>query len=172
MGAVPLAIMAAGAVVNTVGQMSSANAEAKYYKYLSATAKQNADLTTAAGAATVKQEGTQEFSEMQQLGEKERGVIGEQKTALATGAGIGSRTAQQLISNTEDKAALDQAALRYNTDVKMKNATMGAAAGAFNYQTQATGYEASAKNVQAAAPWNAASTILGSAASTAWHLSK
>ena len=89
------------------------------------------------------------------------------KWLLATGAGVGSKTAEQVVSDTINKAEMDEEVLRYNTDLKMKNVLLKSKAEAMNYRAQAGAYEVAADNAKSASKWKAASTILGGASSTA-----
>ena len=167
MGAVAVGAMAGGSILSAYGDIQQGKSESKYYKYLAAISNENANLTEAAGQAEMAQLGTSEFQTMQQLVTRKSETIGAQKAALATGAGVGSKTAEQIVSDTINKTEMDEEVLRYNTDLKMKNVLLKSKGEAMNYRAQAGGYEIAADNAKTASKWKAASTIIGGASSTA-----
>lgn len=168
MGAAAIGASVLGTGLGVMGDLESAKATSKYYNYLSAISMQNANLVEAAGKAESAQLGTEAFGQMQQLGERKSQTIGAQKAALSTGAGVGSKTAEQIVSDTYNKFNMDEEVLRYNTDLKIKNVQNKARGEAMGYRSQAGAYELAAKNAKTEGKWKAASTILGGASSTAY----
>jgi hypothetical protein len=162
--AAAMGAMGAGGAVSAYGAISGGNASNDYYKYLSGISAQNAELAKASGEMETYNLGTQEEQGVKNIWNKERGTVGAQTTALAAGgAGVGSKTAEQLVSNTANMANMDEMALRYNADLKMKNARLGAQNQALNYESQAAGYNAAGSNAQHAAMLSAMGSILGGA---------
>lgn len=167
MGAVAVGAMAGGTLLGAYGDIQQGKAESKYYKYLASVSNENAKLAEASGQAEIAQLGQSEFQGMQHLVTRKGETIGAQKAALATGAGVGSKTAEQIVSDTINKTEMDEEVLRYNTDLKMKNVLLKSKGEAMNYRAQAGGYEVAAANAKTASKWKAATTILGGASSTA-----
>lgn len=167
MGAVAVGAMAGGTILSAYGDIQQSKSESKYYKYLADISNENAKLSEASGKAEISQLGTSEFQAMQQIVSRKGEIIGAQKSALATGAGVGSKTAEQVVSDTINKVEMDEEVLRYNTDLKMKNVLLKSKGEAMNYRAQAGAYEVAADNAKTASKWNVSSTILGGAASTA-----
>ena len=168
MGAVAIGAMAVGSAVKGYGEAKSARAESKYYSYLSSTATENARLAREAGAEEVRQVGAQQYQAVGQIGTAKRELQGAQRAALVSGAGVGSKTAEQIASDTETKSQLDEMALRYNADLKMKNIRTSSEATAKNYEAEAAADRAAARNAKRTAGLGIASSILGTASSTAF----
>ena len=175
MGGAAIPLMAAGGLMSAEGSIASSNAEKNYYSYLAGTANQSAALSLAAGESEAKTVGAEEFQQERTLNEQGRAVAGAQRAALASGgAGVGSKTAEQLSADTSRKVSLDEQALRYNADVKMKNVRVRGQMGAINEENAATGYGMAGKNAVSAAGTNAFSTILGTGGQVAkyWNPGK
>jgi hypothetical protein len=168
MGAAGIILQAAGAASSAQAELQQGKDTKNYYSYLAGTSKINADLARAAGVSESQSVGAEENQQVQQINEQGRAVVGAQKVALASGgAGVGSKTAEQLVSDTANKVNLDEMALRYNADLKMKNIKLKADTEALNYESQATGYKIAgdqAKRASKSAAWN---TILGAGSSVA-----
>ena len=161
-------LIGAGGIMSLFGQANEGKAQSNYYNYLAGTATQNAALARASGQNEVATLGTEEFSQVKGLHTQERDVIGAQKAALASGgAGVGSKTGEAIVSDTENKVNLDEQALRYNADVKMKNARIGAETSALNYESQAAGYKMAGKNAAIANKYGQYSTMLSTAGQVA-----
>ena len=167
MGAAAIPIMVGSSLLGAYGDIQQGKSESKYYKYMASVSRENANLAEASGKAESYQVGTSAFQAMQELGDRKRGTIGAQKAALATGAGVGSKTAEQIVSDTVNKTEMDEQVLRYNTDLKTNSIMLKAKGEALNYRAQAGGYELAADNAKSASKWKAASTLLGGASSVA-----
>jgi len=167
MGAVMAGASLAGGLLSAYGANQSGKSESKYYNYLAGLSEQNAKLSEAKGESDIHAVGAQEFQGVKDIHTKERETIGSQKASLVSGAGVGSKTAEQIVSDTETKTNLDEMALRYNADTEMKNIKIGADTEAFNYRTQAAGYKVAGKNAKAASKLQAMSSILGGGTSAA-----
>lgn len=172
--ALPIAVGAqiAGGAYSAYGQSQLGRAQGAYYDYLSATSKQNAALANAGIVANREAIGAQEADATRRLGVNVRKTIGAQKAALAAGgAGASSRTAQDLIGDTENQGNLDEQALRYNADMRAKAAVIGGENTALGYESQATSEEMGGQNARLASKINTVGTILGTAGSVAssWY---
>lgn len=184
------ALMVAGMGMNIYGGMQQASAEREagraaedagnrenaYYKYLAGTSRQNIGLVEAQAKSDSYGVGTQEMAEVGAINERGRATVGAQKAALVSGAGVGSKTGEQLVSDTVNKTNLDEMALRYNADVKMKNIRVGAELDKFNLENQAQGYEMAGRNAQIsgsnarrAANIRARGTLINTAAQTGFN---
>lgn len=167
--AIPIAVGAQviGGGLSAYGSIQSAKSESRYYNYLAGLSESNAKLAEAKGESDIHSVGAQEFQGIKDIHTKERETIGSQKTALVSGAGVGSKTGEQIVADTETKTNLDEMALRYNADVAKKNIKIGADTEAFNYRSQATGYRMAGKNAKTASKLNMYSSILGTGGSVA-----
>ena len=185
------AAMGVGMAVQMYGGMQQASAEREagraaedagnrenaYYKYLAGTSRLNIGLVEAQAKSDSEQVGAQEMDEVRAINERGRETVGAQKVALVSGAGVGSKTGEQLVADTANKTNLDEMALRYNADVKMKNIRIGAEGESFNLENQAQGYEMAGRNAQIsgqnnrrAANLRATGTLINTAGQTAFNL--
>jgi hypothetical protein len=169
--AIPAALTVGGGLLEYEAQGQAGKNSSAYYDYLARNAKTNAGLATASAKANVEELGTQEEMEMSRLGKNVRGAIGSQKAALVTGAGLGSKTAEQIINDTLQKGNLDEAAIRYNSAMKQKNAMLSGKAAAFNFESEAGSYSLAGRNALNASKINQLSSILGTGRSVAsmWY---
>jgi hypothetical protein len=163
MGALGVGAVLAGGALGAAGSLAEGKSSSNYYNSLATIYGENAKLARAGGQSQINSLGTEQMAQVSALHEKERATIGAQKSALVSGAGIGSKTGEQLISDTESKINLDDMALRYNYDTKMKNINLGAETQAFNYETQALGAKMSASVAKKKGQIGAVTTILGAA---------
>ena len=155
--------------MSAVGNYNAGQDSKNYYSYLAGTARNNAALERATGESNVREIGAQEMQQVKGVNEQGRDVVGAQKVALASGgAGVGSKTAEQLVSDTMTKTNLDEMALRYNADVKMKNARLRAEGAAMNDESQAVGYKMAGRNAAKAGNLNAFSSLLSTAGNVAY----
>lgn len=173
--AMPAAIglTAAGGAYSAYQANEAGKASGSYYSYLAETARTNAKLALASGKSATEQIGYQEKEQDRQLQEGIRSTVGAQKAALVTGAGIGSKTGEQVVKDTLNKGNLDEMALRYNAALRTKNAKIGAESNAFNFDNQAFGNEMAGSNARAIGRTNATSSILATGGSVAsmWYRS-
>lgn len=174
MGAAAIPLIVAGGAYSAYQQGQAGKAQASYYSYLGKTAQANAGIAIAKGEATRRAIGAQEFDEQQRLSRGIRQTVANQKAAMVNGVGATSRSAQDIVSDTLTKGNLDEMALRYNADLRARNAMIGADAEAFNYESQAGGYSVAGKNAIAGAKAGQISTLLGTAGSVAsnWYDAK
>ena len=171
MGAAAIPIMIGeqvlGGIQGAKSDIQAGKDTKNYYDYLAATSTSNAALARAGATAESAQVGEQAKQEVTQINEQGREVQGAQKVALASGgAGVGSKTAEQITSDTLNKVNLDEQALRYNADVKMKNIQLSAEGVAMNEENQAAGYELAGNNAKRASKTNAFSSLLSTASQT------
>jgi hypothetical protein len=126
MGAAAIPLMVGGGALSAYGAIKGGQDQSNYYSYLAGTSQINADLAKAAGESTVKSIGAQEYQGIKDISAKGKAAVGAQKAAMAaSGAGVGSKTSEQIVSNTMSNIELDEQALRYNADLQMKNARIG-----------------------------------------------
>jgi hypothetical protein len=172
--ALPIAVGAqvGGGLFSAYQQTQQGKIQQGYYDYLASGARANAGLAEAGITANREAIGTAEADAQRRLTNNVNATMASQKAALAAGgAGVGSRTGQDLIANTENQGNLDEQALRLNADMKAKAATVSGETAAFGYETQAAGDELTGSNIRSASNIQAESTILGTAGSVAssWY---
>ncbi len=172
--ALPVAVGAqvGGGLYSAYAQGEAGKATQAYYNYLSAGARRNADLARAGITANRESIGAAEFDADRRLHNNINATKASQVAALAAGgAGVGSRTGQQLIADTEDKGNLDEQALRLNADMKAKAATISGETAAMGYETEAEGDIASGNNARATSKAQQMATIIGTAGQVAssWY---
>ena len=170
---IAIGAQAAGGLFSAYAKGQQGNATQSYYNYLSAGASQNAALATAGVTANREAIGAAEGDHDRLLHNKIDATVASQKAALAAGgAGVGSRTGQELVANTENQGNLDEQAIRYNADMRAKAATVSGETQALGYETAAAGDVASGNVAMGAANAGQMSTILGSAGSVAqsWYM--
>ena len=111
----------AGTVAAGIYSMSATNSAAKSQKTLyenqAAYRMQQAEIARKAADRNITSTQLQASEEAKQLAAKTGAVAGSQKATLgASGVGGGSVTAADIVTDTFDKAKLDEIALRYNAD--------------------------------------------------------
>lgn len=164
--AIPIAIGAqvVGGIQGAKSELAAGKDTKNYYDYLSATSRSNAALTRAGAQVESEQVGEQAKQGVTQIHEQGRETQGSQKVALASGgAGVGSKTAEQITSDTLTKVDKDEQALRYNADVKMKNIRLAGEIQALNEENQADAYSLAGKNANRASKTKAFSSLLSTA---------
>ena len=172
MGAAALGLSVAGAAYSAYSQQLAGKVSQSYYNYLSSNANANASIAQSGITANRMSIGAAEADSQRRLTNNINATAASQKAALAAGgAGAGSRTAQDIIGNTEMQGNLDEMALRYNADMKAKAATIQGTAQGFGFKTQALGDTLSGSIARSTANAGAASTIIGGAGSVAnqWY---
>lgn len=163
-----LGATAASGVYSAYSSIQSGNAQSKMYEYQAdqlnqqkTLAQQTADLNSKLNQDTASQQGKQLMNQTKEL-------YGSQKATLAAqGVGGGSVTAEDIMSNTFNKAKLDQIALRYNADVKSWEYQNEAKNQIWGLTNQQNYLNTAAKNAKKAGYSNATSTLLMTAASMA-----
>lgn len=172
---VALGATAVGGGVSALAQGAEGKAASSYYGLLANTAKTNASLATSAAASKDTEISAQEGMESRRVAESVRATVGAQKAAFAAGGpGAGSKTAEQIVSDSLTRGDLDQQALRYNADMKRKGVDTSAAFGNVNYGSEAAGFDMSGGNARRAAGIGQLSTLLGTGTSVAstWYTSQ
>lgn len=163
--AIPYVIMGAGTLMSAYSQAKEGEKSSAYYGYLANTAKINADLARSAGEAQSRQIGLEAAYSQRDLAAGVKRTIGAQKAAIAVGgAGLSSRTAEDILMNTMEGANADEAALRFNAASKAYAAVVQAKMKAMDMETQAGGYDIAASNARDAGMLNMWSTLAGGAA--------
>lgn len=157
----------AGGAFSAYEEGQAGKAQSSYYNYLSNTALLNAGLATSQGTAAKEQIGASENQAQIGLTNRVNTTIGAEKTAMVSGVGGSSRSAQQIIGDTLNKGDLDEMALRLNADTAAKNADITAQSGAMNYTSQASGYNIAGAVARGTAGMQQFGSLLGSAGSVA-----
>lgn len=152
----------------SAGQVGAAGAaQQKYFDYLGDTALQNAALARTTADARNKALNTEAGLQEKNLADKMAVAEGAQKTAVSMGAGLASRTAQDVMKDTLDKGNLDELAIRWNTAMKSKAITDEGAMQAFNFENQAAGDKVAGNQAMRAARMNQIASVLGTGSSVA-----
>lgn len=155
---------AASGGIKAYGEYQQGKSQQKYYSYL---AEQNEHEAEAAQKTAEQQtdifqnEAAQRSKELQ--GDVRR-AKGSQRAAMAA-AGIYGVTADDIISDTINKAKLDAANIRYNADVQSWSANKEAVEKGWALRNQATLFRAAGKQARQTAAINMTSTLLGTASS-------
>ena len=158
-----VAMVAAGGV-EAYGQYQAGKSQQKYYNYLADQNEREAEAAqkTAEQQTTIYQnEATLRSKELQ--GDVRR-AKGTQKATMAA-AGIYGVTADDIISDTINKAKLDAANIRYNADIQSWAVNKEAAEKGWALRNQASLFRVAGKQAQQTAAINMTSTLLGTASS-------
>lgn len=165
----------AGGAASAWAQGQEGKAASSYYGLLASTAKTNVGLNTAAAASKDTEISAQEGMELRRVNESVSRTVGAQKAAFAAGGpGAGSKTAEQVVSDSLTRGDLDKQAIKYNADIKRKGVDVGAEFGNINLNSEAAGYGMSGANAQTASRVGQLGTILGTGTSVAstWYSSQ
>ncbi len=156
-------LAAAAGGVTAYGQYQSGKAQSKYYNYL---AEQN-EIEAQAAEKTAEQQSTIAQNEAAQKAKELKGdvsrVKGAQKAAMAA-MGIYGVTADDILTDTTNKAKLDEANIRYNADVTSWSAMKEGSERAWALRNQSKLFRFAGKQAKQAATINMTSTLLGTAA--------
>lgn len=170
-----LGAQAVGGGISAWAQEQQGKATGSYYGYLADNARLNAGLALSAAKSKKAEISAQEGDAARQIGENIRGTVAKQRVAFAAGGpGAGSKTAEQIVSDTLARGDLDQIALRYNADLKRKGIDTDADFAALDYEGQAKGYGMAGNNARLASKVGQLNTILGTSTSVAsnWYSAK
>lgn len=165
--AIPAGITLAGGAFSAFAQGEAGKSTASYYDYLAKTAGINSGLADAQDIAEKKQIGQKEAQEQVLLTNRVNETVGAEKTAMVSGVGASSRSAQTIIGDTLDKGNLDEMALRLNADTESRNADVKSEMAKMNYGTQIAGYNMAGANAVRTAKAGQISTLLGSVGNVA-----
>lgn len=166
-------MQAVGGAVGAYGALQQGKSQAAYYAFMGNQANQEAGLAEAVGdRRAADTEKAASFSEDIAARNEAKALGGQRAAEGANGIG-GSVTAQNIASDTIDKAELDKEAIRFNADTKASAAKTDAAMSAYGLRTQASEDQIAGTDAVDASRLNAASSILGSAGSLAsmWYRS-
>lgn len=169
---VVMGAQAAGGAASAWAEGQASKAAGSYYDYLADTSRTNARITRTAAKSQAHEVSVQEGEDARQVAESVKKTVATQRAAFAAGGpGAGSKTAEQIVSDSLARGDLDEQALRYNADIKRKGIETGADFAALNYEGQAKGYGLSKNNAEFASKVKQASTILGTGTSVAqtWY---
>lgn len=152
----------------SAGQVGAAGAAQQgYFDYLSDTAKSNAGLARTVANTRNKELNVEAGYQEKALSDKLQTTMGAQKAAVSMGAGLGSRTAQDLIHDTLRKGNFDETAIRWNTAMRSKGILDQGASESANEMTKARGYAAAGDNAMRSARISQIGSILGTGSSVA-----
>ena len=148
------------------GQYQAGKSQDKYYKYL---ADQN-EREAEAAQKTAEQQTTIAQNEAAQRAKELKGdvsrVKGAQRAAMAA-MGIYGVTAEDILTDTTNRAKLDEANIRYNADITSWAAKKEAAEKGWALRNQGTLFRFAGKVARQTAAINMTSTLLGTASSIA-----
>lgn len=159
-------LAAAAGGVAAYGQYQAGKSQDKYYKYL---ADQN-EREAEAAQKTAEQQTTIAQNEAAQRAKELKGdvsrVKGAQRAAMAA-MGIYGVTAEDILTDTTNRAKLDEANIRYNADISSWAAKKEAAEKGWALRNQSTLFRFAGKQARQAPAINMTSTLLGTASSIA-----
>ena len=145
-----------GGVVQAIGAMQSANAEAEMNNYKAEVARRNQQL---ANENAVRVQQTAQV-EQESLEAENRARIGAVVSAQsASGLSLGGRSALLVRKSASRLARLDAKTLRQEGDLRSYNMRVDAA----NYASEAQLFDMAAKNAKKAGKLNAFTSLIGSA---------
>jgi hypothetical protein len=166
------AVMPVMAVVATVasggvsvyGQYQEGQSKNKYYQYLAdQNERQASDIEkTAENQVTLIQD--KAARDAKDLKNSTAKIAGTQKATMAA-MGISGVTAEDIITDTFNKAKLDAANLRYNADIESWSTNKEASEQASALRSQSASFRFAGKEAKRAAGINMTSTLLGTAGS-------
>lgn len=167
-----MGIQAVGAIGQAYGANAAGQGQKAYYQYLAAQnltqvpkVLNTANLNT---ETVVSASGREETN----LNRGVSALEGSQKAGMAAnGVWGGSKTASDVIGDTENKAALDRAAIRTNANLQTRSIAMGAQNEVAALKSQSNEYTMAGENAAAAGRINAATSILNGATAVAknWY---
>jgi hypothetical protein len=170
-----IGIMMAGTIAGGGYAMSAQNTAGKtqntLYQNQAAYRLQQAEQAKKAADRNITTTQMQASQEAKTLAAKAGAVEGTQKATLAaSGVGSGSVTAEDVITDTFDRAKLDEIALRYNADSRSEEYENQGRNGIWTAQAEGVQLRAAGKNAVREAKVNQASTALSTATSVAGAL--
>lgn len=179
-----MAATTAAGGISAYGQIQQGKSQSKMYRYQASLAQQQADITRKyaeeqkksvqqAAEAQITGIQTQAAEESKNLSREISQLTGSQRAAIGY-LGIGGATAEDILNDTFTRSRADQAAIRYNANVKSWGVneqarreiwSIGEQAkfNAFALESEAAQYGAAAKNAKRSANIGAFSTILETA---------
>lgn len=163
---VAITATAAAGGMTAYGQVQQGKAQSKMYQYQSSLALQKASLTKKIAETNITAVQGSAAEESKRLAREVTELTGAQKATIGA-LGIGGATAADIALSTFDKAKLDQMAIRYNANVRSWGIGEEAKYNVWSLEEESKQYGVAAKNARRAANINAATTILGTAASIA-----
>lgn len=165
--AIATGVIAAGSYYSAQGQMQQGESQNQYYRYLADTTEKQADAVMATAGRQEDAIQDQGASEFKNLKKAEARFEGAQTASMAANGVIGGVTAEDVAADTIDKAKLDEAAIRYNADVKSWEVRNNAKMNAWDLRNQAAQQRVAGANAKRAGEIGAVSTLLGGAGAVA-----
>lgn len=169
-----IGIQAAGTALSAYGSYTQGLAQKNYLNY----AADNSDKQ----AAMVEKQGVQAANSSRDNGaestrifkNQEAKLEGAQKVAIGANLGGGSKTAEQITSDTFDRSRLDEMAIKYNADLESWRVLNEANQKAAQLRDQATGQRLAGKEALRAGKTAAFTDLLSGAGQVAgtWYTNK
>lgn len=158
-------IQAGGSVLSAYGQIQQGKANENYYNYLGDQANKQAaevDVATGEQLSNINTEAARKTKDVVQQSSQ---TISSQKAAMAAnGIFSDSGSFTDIVGDSVDKQALDEAAVKFNADQEMWQLKRQAINQKLEIHTQEINYRTQAKNARNAATMGAISTLVGGAA--------
>jgi len=161
-----MVLMAASGAMSAYSQYQQGMTQGRYYNYM-------ADQSRIEGKAALDRAGRQ--SELIQDSAKYEGMIQAEKSAeftasqkaamVANGVDLGSGSASDIIRSSMSKEKMDEAAIRYNAEMKSWATMEEGKIQNWQSNIEANNYNFAAKQAKSAGKTSAAVTLLGTAAS-------
>lgn len=166
LGTVATVATIGGGAYSAYNQYQSGRAEENYYNSLAQSQQQQGQYALEQGQR--QSSAIQDSAKVQgkQLATESAQFNASQRAAMAA-AGIQGVTAEDIEYDALNKQKLDEAALRYNADIKSWEAQTGAQYDDYQYREQARQSRVAGKNARKAGKTNAFSTLLSTASSVA-----
>jgi len=159
-----IGFMVASTAVSAYGQYQAGIAQDRYYKYLAMQNEEEAKVALRTGEERTTIAQNEAAKKAQEL----KGIVatteGTQKAAMAA-MGIAGVSAEDILSDTVNKAKLDEANIRYNADITSWMAQKEARETAWSLRNQSTLFRYAGRAARSAAMINMTSTLLGGASS-------
>lgn len=145
-------------------QYAQGKQQERYYNYLAEQTKQQSIEVDNATVNELGQIGAQEVRETNQVKQDTNQTIASQKAAMAAnGVYSDSGTFADIVGDSVDKLALDEAMIKYNADQSRWQSKRNAINQKMGLSAQATTYKIQASNAKTTGRINATSTLVGGA---------
>jgi len=165
-----IGLSAAAGVYSAYNQYQQGNSEGQYYNYLSNQSAQQGQLALERGkqqAKVIQDLASHQIKDLKTAGAQ---MSASQRAALAAnGIDASSVTAQDIATDTLSKQDMDELAIRYNANTRAWEAQTDANYQDYAARAEADQYRYASRNARRAGKTNAFSTLLGTAATTAYQ---
>lgn len=166
-----MAATAVGGIMSSQGQKQAAAAQNAYYGSLADNDEKMAGLTLDSAERNRGLLNEQASRDTATLHNEANKFAASQKAGMAaSGVALSSVTAQDIARDTVDKASMDEAAIRYNADMKIYESENQAKIQAWQLQEKAKQERFAGANALQAGNINSTATLLGTAGSMSSQL--